>query len=59
MSSTLDLDKVILKCAECGEQFIKVQPTQKFCSDKCRQRSYQKKKKASVEAPKKRDLFAA
>jgi hypothetical protein len=60
------LKKHIIRCADCGDEFIKIQPTQRFCSNVCRQRGYQNKKKiieaieaASVEAPKKRDLFAA
>jgi len=59
--SDLDMSKFIVKCAYCGTEFVKVQPTQRFCSDPCRGRFYWKAKKAKkeAEAPKKRDLFAA
>jgi hypothetical protein len=55
------LQKHILQCAECGEEFVRVQPVQKFCSDLCRGRHYRalKRQKKEAEAPKKRDLFAA
>jgi DNA-directed RNA polymerase subunit RPC12/RpoP len=59
--SELDVSKFIVNCAECGKEFVKIQPMQKFCCDQCRGKNYWKNKKAkkAAEAPKKRDLFAA
>jgi len=35
--------KRILKCAQCGEEFVQYRPWQKFCSGKCRWKNWNQK----------------
>jgi hypothetical protein len=67
MMDLKQVGKNIIKCDECGTEFVKIMPQQRFCSILCKNKYYRMKAKlklreqraAEIAKLKKKDLFAA